>query len=117
MQDTLIEFNQAIEMSGIYSNILSGTMDAVASIINNNLNAVMKVAHVGHYFDDHSYHGVQLLRYERVRATDSGLRFPTLISVVTAIVALIIPHEIQNVQMILQRVEIPAYFHLLYIML
>ncbi len=43
LQDTLIEFNQAIEMSGIYSNILSSTMDTLASIINNNLNGVMKV--------------------------------------------------------------------------
>ena len=29
-------------MSNIYSNILSGTMDAFASIISNNLNIVMK---------------------------------------------------------------------------
>ena len=30
-------------MSNIYSNILSGTMDAFASVISNNLNIVMKV--------------------------------------------------------------------------
>lgn len=30
-------------MSDIYSNILSGTMDAYASVISNNLNIVMKV--------------------------------------------------------------------------
>ena len=30
-------------MSGIYLNILSGTMDAFASVISNNLNIVMKV--------------------------------------------------------------------------
>ena len=34
---------QAIEMSSIYLNILSGTMDAFASVISNNLNIVMKV--------------------------------------------------------------------------
>lgn len=43
LEDVLIEFKQAIEMSNIYSTILSGTMDAFASIISNNLNIVMKV--------------------------------------------------------------------------
>lgn len=43
LEDVLIEIKQAIEMSTIYSNILSGTMDAFASIISNNLNIVMKV--------------------------------------------------------------------------
>ncbi len=43
LEDVLIELEQAIEMSNIYSNILSGTMDAFASIISNNLNIVMKV--------------------------------------------------------------------------
>lgn len=43
LEDVLIEIQQAIEMSNIYSNILSGTMDAFASIISNNLNIVMKV--------------------------------------------------------------------------
>ena len=42
-QDVLIEIHQAIEMCNIYSNILSGTMDAFASVISNNLNIVMKV--------------------------------------------------------------------------
>lgn len=41
--DVLIEIKQAIEMSNIYRDILSGTMDAYASIISNNLNVVMKV--------------------------------------------------------------------------
>lgn len=41
--DVLIENRQAIEMSNIYREILSGTMDAYASIISNNLNVVMKV--------------------------------------------------------------------------
>lgn len=43
MQDVLIEIHQAMEMSEIYTNILTGTMDAYASIISNNLNIVMKV--------------------------------------------------------------------------
>lgn len=42
LEDVTVEVKQAIEMCGIYSNILSGTMDAFASIINNNLNIVMK---------------------------------------------------------------------------
>jgi len=43
LEDTLIEIKQAIETCNIYSGILSGTMDAFASIISNNLNIVMKV--------------------------------------------------------------------------
>ena len=43
LEDCLIEIKQAIEMSNIYLNILSGTMDAFASVISNNLNIVMKV--------------------------------------------------------------------------
>ena len=42
-EDFVIENKQAIEMSNIYRDILSGTMDAYASIISNNLNVVMKV--------------------------------------------------------------------------
>ena len=43
LEDVLIEIKQAIEMCNIYSGILSGTMDAFASIISNNLNIVMKI--------------------------------------------------------------------------
>lgn len=43
LEDVLIETKQAIEMCNIYSSILSGTMDAFASVISNNLNIVMKV--------------------------------------------------------------------------
>lgn len=43
LEDVLIEIKQAIEMANIYLNILSGTMDAFASVISNNLNIVMKV--------------------------------------------------------------------------
>lgn len=42
LDDVIIENKQAIEMSNIYSNILSGMMDAFASVISNNLNVVMK---------------------------------------------------------------------------
>ncbi len=40
--DVRVEFRQAQELANIYSNILSGMMDAFASIISNNLNVVMK---------------------------------------------------------------------------
>jgi len=40
--DVLIEVRQAIEMSTIFTDILSGTMDAYASIVSNNLNTIMK---------------------------------------------------------------------------
>jgi len=42
MEEAIIENKQAIEMAHIYSNILSGMMDAFASVISNNLNIVMK---------------------------------------------------------------------------
>ena len=42
LDDLRIELRQAIEMTNIYSNILSGMMDAFASVISNNLNVVMK---------------------------------------------------------------------------
>ncbi len=42
LQDLVIEFSQALEMANNYTNILSSTMDAFASIINNNMNIVMK---------------------------------------------------------------------------
>jgi magnesium transporter len=42
LEDVVIENRQAIEMANIYSSILTGTMDAFASVISNNLNIVMK---------------------------------------------------------------------------
>ena len=42
LEDVIIENKQAIEMCTIYSSILSGTMDAFASVISNNVNIVMK---------------------------------------------------------------------------
>ncbi|MBN2284930.1 MAG: magnesium transporter CorA family protein [Tissierellales bacterium] len=43
LDDVIIENKQAIEMASIYSGILSGMMDAFASIISNNLNIVMRI--------------------------------------------------------------------------
>jgi magnesium transporter len=42
LEDVLTENQQAIQMTGIATEILSGMMDAFASIISNNLNGVMK---------------------------------------------------------------------------
>lgn len=42
-EDIVIETRQALEMSNIYSDILSGMMDAFASVISNNLNIVLKL--------------------------------------------------------------------------
>lgn len=42
VEDVIIDNMQAIEMANIHSSILSGMMDAFASIISNNLNVVMK---------------------------------------------------------------------------
>ena len=43
LEDVINENQQAIEMTNIQSNILSGMMDAFASIISNNLNQVIKL--------------------------------------------------------------------------
>lgn len=43
LEDVIIENKQAIEMCTIYRDILSGTMNALASLISNNLNVVMKI--------------------------------------------------------------------------
>jgi magnesium transporter len=42
LEDVIVDNKQAIEMANIYSNILSGMMDAFASIISNNISVVMK---------------------------------------------------------------------------
>ncbi len=42
LQDLIVDTSQALEMAQIYTNILSSSMDAFASIISNNLNNVMK---------------------------------------------------------------------------
>jgi magnesium transporter len=43
LEDVMVEVDQAIEMTQTYSSILSGLMDAFASVISNNLNIVMKL--------------------------------------------------------------------------
>lgn len=42
LSDLIVEFSQALEMAEKYSNILISSLDAFASIINNNMNMVMK---------------------------------------------------------------------------
>lgn len=42
LEDVRIEYDQAIEMVQVHSDVLSSTMDAFASVISNNLNIVMK---------------------------------------------------------------------------
>lgn len=43
LEDVMIETKQAIEMSAIYMEILSNTLDAFASVVSNNQNTVMKL--------------------------------------------------------------------------
>ncbi|MCU4138688.1 MAG: Mg2+ and Co2+ transporter CorA [Thermodesulfobacteria bacterium] len=42
LEDVQIENKQAIEMTKVFLNIVAGTMDAYTSVINNNLNLIMK---------------------------------------------------------------------------
>ena len=44
VEDVIIELKQALNTVNIYSDILTGTMDAFASIISNNVNTIMKRA-------------------------------------------------------------------------
>ena len=55
LEDVIIENKQAIEMGTIYRDILSGTMDAFASVISNNLNIVMKILTSLHRYLRHSH--------------------------------------------------------------
>lgn len=41
-EDAIIDNSQALEMSNVYTNILSGTMEAYASIVSNNMNAFIQ---------------------------------------------------------------------------
>ncbi|MGI6701127.1 MAG: magnesium transporter CorA family protein [Christensenellales bacterium] len=43
LEDVAVENRQALEMCNVYRDVLSGTMDAFASVISNNLNIVMKL--------------------------------------------------------------------------
>ena len=74
LEDVLIEIHQAIEMCNIYSNILSGTMDAFASVISNNLNIVMKILTVITIVNP-EYH-FQFLWHECQRIALSGMVVP-----------------------------------------
>ncbi len=42
LTDLIVEYSQALEMANTYTNILSSSLDAFASIINNNMNIVIK---------------------------------------------------------------------------
>src|ERR1700744_671121 len=42
LDNLAVDMSQALEMANIYTNILSSTLDAFASIINNNMNNVLK---------------------------------------------------------------------------
>ena len=42
LEDAIVEYQQALETATIHANILNGTLDTFASLINNNLNNVMK---------------------------------------------------------------------------
>lgn len=92
LEDVLVEVHQAIEMANIYSGTLSGTMDAFASIISNNLNIVMKVLSVitivmaipNIVF---GFYGMNVgLPFEGVALLDNWA-FPLLIAVVGCLVA------------------------------
>ena len=92
LEDVLVEIHQAIEMCNIYSNTLSGTMDAFASIISNNLNIVMKVLSVitivmaipNIVF---GFYGMNVgLPFEGVPLLDNWA-FPTLLAAVACLIA------------------------------
>ena len=92
LEDVLVEIHQAIEMCNIYSNTLSGTMDAFASIISNNLNIVMKVLSVitivmaipNIVF---GFYGMNVgLPFEGVTLLDNWA-FPTLLAAVACLIA------------------------------
>ena len=42
LEDAMVEYQQALETATIHANVLNGTLDTFASLINNNLNNVMK---------------------------------------------------------------------------
>ena len=42
LEDMIVDISQGLEMANIYTNILSSTLDAFASVINNNMNNVLK---------------------------------------------------------------------------
>ncbi len=65
LEDVITENQQAIQMTGIATEILSGMMDAFASIISNNLNGVMKALAALTIVAQHADHRVLLIWNER----------------------------------------------------
>ena len=63
-EDIIIDNGQALEMSNVYTNILSGTMEAYASIISNNLNIFIQRLTVVTIILYGAYFGRKFLRYE-----------------------------------------------------
>ena len=92
LEDVIIEVKQAIEMSSIYSNILTSTMEAFGSVTSNNLNNVMKLLTsitvlMAIPTMIYSFYGMNV---EGLPATAS-IWFPTILSIIaTAIVAVIL---------------------------
>ena len=65
LEDVVIELKQAYNTVNIYSDILTGTMDAFASIISNNVNAIAETHDKPFHYPDDTYVDSQFLRYER----------------------------------------------------
>lgn len=88
LEDVLIEVKQAIEMSNIYTNIMSSTMETCGNLISNNLNIVMKVLTIITIVMEvpnivFSFYGMNV---ERLPFTN-GIYFPLGISAVLALIA------------------------------
>jgi len=97
LEDVLIEIKQAIEMSGIYLNILTGTMDAFGSIISNNLNIIMKFqASLGIILSMPAIisgiYGMNMGNQDKVKLLPFAdhLWFPFLIMIITMIISWIL---------------------------
>ena len=65
VEDVIIELKQAFNTVNIYSDILTGTMDAFASIISNNVNAIMETYDKSFHYIDDPHVNSQFLRHER----------------------------------------------------
>lgn len=88
LEDVLIEVKQAIEMSNIYTNIMSSTMETCGNLISNNLNIVMKVLTIITIVMEvpnivFSFYGMNV---EGLPFTN-GIYFPLAISAVLALIA------------------------------
>lgn len=91
LEDVLIEVKQAIEMSNIYTNILSSTMETCGSLISNNLNIVMKVLAIITIVMEvptmvFSFYGMNVAGLPYAE----NIAFPLVLSAVTAVLAGII---------------------------